>query len=79
MLMILCLPVMMLIFYMKLKSCYSKPFKFTDLGEASFVLGIEIHRDRSQNLLGLSQCAYADRVLKRFNMETCKAREVPEL
>ena len=79
MLMILCLPVMMLIFYMKLKSCYPKPFEFKDLGEASFVLGIEIHRDRSHNLLGLSQRAYADRVLKRFNMETCKAGEVPEL
>ena len=42
-----------------------------------FVLNIEIHRDRSQNLLGLSQRAYVDRILKRFNIETCKAREVP--
>ena len=26
-----------------------------DLGEASFVLGIEIHRDRTNGVLGLSQ------------------------
>ena len=59
------------------KALLSKTFEMKDLGEASFVLGIEIHRDRSQNLLGLSQRAYVDRVLKQFNMETCKAGEVP--
>ena len=42
------------------KAPLSKTFKMKDLGEASFVLGIEIHRDRSQNLLGLSQRAYVD-------------------
>ncbi|RVW21791.1 Retrovirus-related Pol polyprotein from transposon TNT 1-94 [Vitis vinifera] len=42
-----------------------------------FVLGIEIYRDRSRNLLGLSQKAYINRVLKRFNMQTCKAGDVP--
>ena len=40
-----------------------------DLGEASFVLGIEIHRNRSRGLLGLSQRAYVDRILERFNMQ----------
>nr|CAN72798.1 hypothetical protein VITISV_031251 [Vitis vinifera] len=47
-----------------------------DLGEASFVLGIEIYRDRSRNLLGLSQRAYINRVVKRFNMQACKAGDV---
>ena len=61
----------------EIKALLFKTFEMKDLGEASFVLGIEIHRDRSQNLLGLSQRAYVDRVLKRFNMETCKAGEVP--
>ena len=59
------------------KALLSKTFEMKDLGDASFVLGIEIHRDRSQNSLGLSQRAYVDRVLKRFNMETCKSGEVP--
>ena len=60
----------------KTKGLLSKNFDMKDLGEASFVLGIEILRDRSQNLLGLSQRAYVDRVLKRFNMENCKVGEV---
>ena len=59
------------------KALLSKTFEMKYLGEVSFVLSIEIHRDRSQNLLRLSQRAYVDRVLKRFNMDTCKAGEVP--
>ena len=61
----------------KTKGLLSKTFNMKDLSEASFVLGIKIHRERSHNLLGLSQHAYVDRVLKRFNMENCKAEEVP--
>ena len=52
-------------------------FNMEDLREAYFVLGIEINRDRSRNLLGLSQRAYINRVLKRFNIQTCKAGDVP--
>ena len=59
------------------KSFLSINFDMKDLGEASFVLGIEICRDRSRNVLGLSQKSYIERVLKRFNMETCKGGEVP--
>ena len=32
------------------------------------MVAIEIFRDRSQGVLGLSQKGYIDRVLKRFNM-----------
>ena len=39
-----------------------------DLGEASFVLGIEIHRDRSKGVLGLSQKAYIEKILKKFSI-----------
>ncbi|RVW17199.1 Retrovirus-related Pol polyprotein from transposon TNT 1-94 [Vitis vinifera] len=60
--------------YMKVNG---SKYIFMDLGEAYFVLGIEIYRDRSRNLLGLSQRAYINRVLKRFNMQTCKAGDVP--
>ncbi|RVW43546.1 Retrovirus-related Pol polyprotein from transposon TNT 1-94 [Vitis vinifera] len=59
------------------KRILSANFNIKDLGEASFVLGIEIYRDRSRNLLGLSQKAYINRVLKRFNMQTCKASDAP--
>ena len=43
-----------------------------DLGEASFILGMKIYRDRSKRLLGLSQSTYIDTMLKRFNMENFK-------
>jgi hypothetical protein len=33
----------------------SSKFDMKDLGEGSFVLGIEIHRDRTKGVLGLSQ------------------------
>ena len=48
-----------------------------DLDEASFILDISIHKDRSRNLLGFSQKIYIERVLKRFNMQDCKPQDVP--
>ena len=50
------------------KDILSANFNMKDLGKESFVLGIEICRDRSQNLLGLSERAYINHVFKRFNM-----------
>lgn len=47
----------------------TKFFNMKDLGEASYVLGIERHEDKSRGVLGLSQRAYIDRVLERFNMQ----------
>ena len=41
------------------KNFLSSNFVMKDLGEASFVLGIEIHRDRTKGVLGLSQKAYS--------------------
>ena len=42
-----------------------------DLGEASYVLGIQILRDRANGILRLSQRTYIERILKRFNMHSC--------
>lgn len=55
----------------------SKTFKMKDIGDAYFVLGIEIVKDRSKGMLGLSQRAYIDKVLHCFNMQQCSDREVP--
>ncbi|GJZ66554.1 retrotransposon protein, putative, ty1-copia subclass [Tanacetum coccineum] len=41
-------------------------------GEAAFILGIKIYRDRSKRLIGLSQSAYMNKILCRFNMDTSK-------
>ena len=43
-----------------------------DLGEAAYILGIRILRDRSKRLIGLSQSTYVDKVLKRFSMQDSK-------
>ncbi|KAG8475050.1 hypothetical protein CXB51_031854 [Gossypium anomalum] len=54
------------------KRFLSKHFEMKDLGDASFVLGIQIHRDQSRGILGLSQNNYIDKVLKRFGMQNCR-------
>ena len=43
-----------------------------DLGEAAYILGIKIYRDRSRRLIGLSQRMYLDKILKKFNMDQSK-------
>jgi hypothetical protein len=59
------------------KRFLSSHFEMKDLGEAKFVLGIEIHRDRMKGVLGLSQKIYIEKVLKKFNMYKCSASPAP--
>ena len=59
------------------KRFLSMNFEMKDMGEASYVIGIEIFRDRSRRLLGLSQKAYIKRVLERFGMDKCSAGDAP--
>nr|GEW71227.1 retrotransposon protein, putative, Ty1-copia subclass [Tanacetum cinerariifolium] len=48
-----------------------------DLGEAAYILGIKIYRDRSLRLIGLNQSAYIDKILKKFNMQNSKNGFIP--
>jgi hypothetical protein len=48
-----------------------------DLGEASYVLRIKIHRDRKNRVLGLSQKAYLEKVLVKYNMHKSNATPAP--
>src|SRR4051794_27842003 len=50
-----------------------------DLGEAAYILGIKIYRDRSRRLIGLSQSTYLDKVLKKFRMDESKKGFLPML
>ena len=50
-----------------------------DLGEAAYILGIKIYRDRSRRLIGLSQSTYLDKVLKNFKMDQSKKGFLPVL
>jgi len=59
------------------KGFLSSNFDMKNLGEASYVLDIEIHRYRTKGVLGLSQKTYIETLLKRFNMDKSKATSVP--
>ncbi|MCO5550796.1 hypothetical protein L7F22_004287 [Adiantum nelumboides] len=61
------------------KSKMAKSFDMNDMGEASHLLGMHIQRDRSAELIWLSQSEYIDKVLQRFNMDRRKALSVPLL
>ncbi|GJU87369.1 hypothetical protein Tco_1294915 [Tanacetum coccineum] len=54
------------------KSWLRKCFAMKDLGEAAYILGIKIYRDRSRQLIALNQSAYIDKTLKRYRMDTSK-------
>ena len=60
-----------------IKESLKKSFSMKDLGEAAYILGIKIYRDRSRRLIGLSQSTYLDKVLKRFKMEDSKKGSIP--
>ena len=43
-----------------------------DLGEAAYILGMKIYRDRSKRLLGFFQSTYINTMLKWFSIENSK-------
>ncbi|KAJ9685151.1 hypothetical protein PVL29_017257 [Vitis rotundifolia] len=61
----------------EVKQFLSKNFDMKDMGEASYVIGIKIHRDRFKGILGLSQETYINKVLKRFRMKNCSPSVSP--
>ncbi|KAJ9539375.1 hypothetical protein OSB04_032108 [Centaurea solstitialis] len=58
-------------------SWLSKSFQMKYLGEAAYILGIKIYRNRSRRLIGLSQSTYIDKILKRFRMDESKKGFIP--
>lgn len=61
----------------KLKCFLKKNFKIKDIGEAKYILGMKITRDRKTGKLWLDQERYLTDILKRFNMEDCKSVNTP--
>ncbi|GJV43091.1 retrotransposon protein, putative, ty1-copia subclass [Tanacetum coccineum] len=59
------------------KTYLGKYFAVKDLGEAAFILEIKIYRDRSKQLIGLSQSDYMDKILKRYRMDNSKRGYIP--
>jgi transposase InsO family protein len=61
----------------QLKTALSTRFEMTDLGEAEYVLGLQLSRDRPLRTLSLSQSDYIRRLLERFGMSQCNAAPTP--
>ncbi|KAL0367961.1 UNVERIFIED_CONTAM: Retrovirus-related Pol polyprotein from transposon TNT 1-94 [Sesamum calycinum] len=48
-----------------------------DMGEAKYILGVKIHRDRFKKLLSLSQETYIKRIIERFCMHNANPVDTP--
>jgi transposase InsO family protein len=59
------------------KAQLSSRFEMKDMGEAQFILGVQITRDRARRRLYLSQAEYIRTVLERFDMLECKPAASP--
>jgi len=54
------------------KKWLSSNFEMKDMGEARYVLGVKIIRDRSKRLLGLTQETYIKKMLESYHMHNSK-------
>jgi hypothetical protein len=59
------------------KKWLSSNFEMKDMGEASYVLGVKIIRDRSKRFLGLTQETYIKKMLERYHMQDSKPIDTP--
>ncbi|KAL0288886.1 UNVERIFIED_CONTAM: hypothetical protein Sradi_7087000 [Sesamum radiatum] len=57
-----------------IKAWLSTQFSMKDMGEASYILGIKMYRDRSRRLLGLTQSSYIEKSLEEIQDGTLKTR-----
>nr|GEZ44051.1 hypothetical protein [Tanacetum cinerariifolium] len=51
-------------------------FTMKDLGEAAYILGIKIYKDKSKRLIGLCQSVYIEKILKQYCMKNSKRRSI---
>jgi hypothetical protein len=61
----------------ELKASLARQFEMEDMGEASFILGIDIRRDRAARTLSIGQAAYVTAILQRHGMDDCKPAVAP--
>ena len=61
----------------ELKRKLSQRFEMTDLGEAHFILGLQLTRDRRARQLSRSQQHYVRRVVDRYGMTNCNPTSTP--
>ncbi|KAE8691333.1 protein TOPLESS [Hibiscus syriacus] len=61
----------------ELKARLAREFEMKDLGSKNKILGMQIHRDRSNRKIWLSQNNYLKKILSQFNMQDCKPIYTP--
>lgn len=61
----------------KAKGELARSYELKDLGEAKFILGMKIERNKETGDITLSQRAYAERVLERFHMTDTRPLSTP--
>jgi len=62
-----------------IKEYLNSKFSMKDLGEAAYILGIKIYRDRSRRLIALNQTTYIDKMLSKYSMDNAKKCSLPIL
>ena len=58
----------------QLKKDLTDRFEMTDLGEAHYILGLQLTRDRANRTLFLSQADYVERLVDRYDMTKCSPK-----
>ncbi|KAE8656956.1 D-glycerate 3-kinase [Hibiscus syriacus] len=61
----------------ELKAQLAREFEMKELGSTNKILGMQIHRDRSNRKIWLSQKNYLKKILSRFSMQDCKPISTP--
>ena len=61
----------------KVKIQLATQFQMKVLGEAQYVLGIKIIRDRKNKIIALSEGNYIDSILSKYNMQNFKKGFTP--
>jgi hypothetical protein len=61
----------------KFKVEMDKKYKLTDMGPANWLLGIKISRDFTNKTISLSQHAYIEAIITRFNFNDLKPSSIP--
>jgi hypothetical protein len=61
----------------KFKEDINKKYKITDLGPVHWLLGIKISRDVINKTISLSQLAYIEAIITRFNFDNLKPCAIP--
>nr|CAI72292.1 putative polyprotein [Phytophthora infestans] len=61
----------------EVKNALKSAFKMKELGEAKFILGMEIDHDRECGTLMIKQTRYIDDIVERFNQRNAKMVEYP--